>query len=284
MKRLPIAAGTFYPSDAELLIKEIEWCFKHPLGPGELPIANPDTLKGVVGYVVPHAGYRYSGPIAAHAYLALSKRGTPRVVIVIGPNHSGIGSPVATMIEGSWVTPLGELEVDRAIAMRLLKSSSYLDADPKAFTYEHSIEVQLPFLQYVYRDRVPRIVPVAMGLQHIDVVKDLCEALYSVLIDTEGLVILATSDWTHYEPYEIATSKDRKALEFVEALDYVGLMRYSEEVNLTACGLGAVAVLMCVARKASVERGRLLAYATSGDVTGDRSSVVGYAAVEMAKA
>ncbi len=269
------------------MIAEIERCFKHPLGPQ----VNPSELRNrcftvdprAIGFVTPHAGYRYSGAIAAHAYARLAASGAPRTVIIIGPNHSGLGSPVAVMDRGRWITPLGEVEIDSEVAMKLAKLSSFLDIDSRAFEFEHSIEVQLPFIQYLYEECLPRIVPIAVGLQHGEVVKDLCVAISEILDEYEGTVVIATSDWSHYEPYEVAVSKDRKALSYVEALDFEGLLKYYEESNLTACGIAAVAIAMCVARKRGCEKGKVLAYATSGDVTGDKTSVVGYAAIEFRK-
>ena len=285
MLRYPIAAGSFYPSDRRELLHEIESCFLHSLGPRALPAKNncQSMDPRVVGFVVPHAGYRYSGPIAAHAYFKLASYGAPLTAVIVGPNHSGLGSPVAIMTEGSWLTPLGPVEVDKELALKIARSSSYLDIDSRAFEYEHSIEVQLPFLQYIFEACTPRIVPIAIGLQHLEIVKDLCQSLASVLIEVRNVVIISTSDWTHYEPYEVAYRKDRRALEFVEALDYEGLLRYYEEENLTACGIAPVAIAMCVAKELGCKKGKVLAYATSGDITGDRSAVVGYASVEFVK-
>ncbi len=279
-KRYPVAAGTFYPSDKDSLLKEIERCFLHPLGPGKKP-GNPSE-SGVVrciAYISPHAGYVYSGPIAAHVYYSLSCQKRPRAIVVVGPNHSGLGSPAAIMVRGVWVTPLGEVSVDTELAMAVARRSSYLDVDDKPFIYEHSIEVQLPFIQFIYRSNPPPIVPIAIALEGVEVVEDVCEALCQAL--PNDVVLIATTDWTHYEPYETARSKDLEALRIVETLDYLELLRYAERVNLTACGLPAVAVSMCFAKKRGVRRAKVLAYATSGDVTKRRDSVVGYAAVEF---
>ncbi len=284
MKRLPVVAGTFYPANPDELVSTIENCFLHPLGPGKLPkeVRRKSGIESL-GFIVPHAGYRYSGPIAAHAYLRLAMQGPPRSIIIIGPNHSGYGSPVAVMAKGSWITPLGEVDVDQEIAFKLVRESTYLDVDEKAFLYEHSIEVQLPFIQYVYGEQTPRIVPIVVSIQHVDVINDLCNALTKLVSELREVLIVATSDWTHYEPYYEAVRKDRKALEFVEDLDYVGLLEYADKVNLTACGLSAVSIALCVARKLGISRATILAYATSGDVTGMKDSVVGYAAVEIPK-
>jgi len=278
--RYPAVAGVFYPSDKDSLIDEIRRCFLHPLGPGKEPehvvdVGNPE----VVAYISPHAGYKFSGPIAAHVYYSLSKQPIPSVIVLIGPNHSGLGAPAAIMVKGSWITPLGEVKVHTEVAMSIARNSSYLDVDTKPFVYEHSIEVQLPFIQYVYGSRVPPIVPIVMSLRSCEAIEDVCEALDGVL--PRNAIIIATTDWTHYEPYDVARSKDLRALEIVAELDYRKLLEYADRVDLTACGLSAVAIAMCFSKRRGVSKAKILAYATSGDVIGDKTSVVGYAAVEF---
>ncbi len=280
-RRPPYVAGTFYESDREKLISQIEWCFMHELGPGKLPSVPNERRKQSLGFVVPHAGYMYSGPIAAHAYYDLASEGVPETVIVIGPNHTGIGTAVATMVEGVWETPLGEVPVDGELAKKLVKESSYLDIDVDALLYEHSIEVQLPFLQYIYDSKV-KFVPIAISLQLPEVAHDLASAIrYAVEAIGRDVVLIATTDWTHYEPHEIAYEKDREAINRALSIDPEGFFKIVEEKRVSACGYGAVAVLLYLARSYGVKSAELLKYATSGDITGRRDSVVGYASIRV---
>ncbi len=280
-RRLPHVAGTFYESDREKLMSQIEWCFMHELGPGKLPSVPNERRKLSLGFVVPHAGYIYSGPVAAHAYYGLASEGVPETVIVIGPNHTGIGTAVATMVEGVWETPLGEVPIDEELAKKLVKESSYLDIDVSALLYEHSIEVQLPFLQYIYDSKI-KFVPIAISLQLPEVARDLALAIRrAVGAIGRDIVLIATTDWTHYEPQEIAYEKDREGIKRVLSIDPEGLFRVIEEKGISACGYGAVAVLLYLAKSYGVKSAELLKYATSGDITGRRDSVVGYASIRV---
>jgi len=147
--RRPVQAGSFYSGTAESLKKQIEECFQHKLGPGK----NPTVQKGprnIVGLVCPHAGYMYSGPVAAHSYYNLAIDGKPDTVVIFGPNHTGEGSGLAVVKEGAWRTPLGDVQIDEAVAHEILRKSKIIDVDDSAHAHEHSIEVQLPFLQYLY--------------------------------------------------------------------------------------------------------------------------------------
>ncbi len=280
-RRLPYVAGTFYESDREKLMSQIEWCFTHELGPGKLPSVSNERRKLSLGFVVPHAGYMYSGPIAAHAYYCLANEGIPETVIVIGPNHTGVGTAVATMVEGVWETPLGEVSIDEELVRKLVKESSYLDIDADALLYEHSIEVQLPFLQYVYNSKI-KFVPIVVSLQLPEIARDLASAIRcAVEVIGRDIVLIATTDWTHYEPQEIAYEKDREAINRVLSMDPEGLFKVVEEKGISACGYGAVAVLLYLAKSYGVKSAKLLKYATSGDITGRRDSVVGYASIRV---
>jgi len=280
MRRPSAVAGSFYPANPDKLIDLIRECFTHSLGPGKLPenpFASSDT--SLLGLVVPHAGYVYSGPVAAHAYYELSRRRVPRAIVIVGPNHTGLGTALSTMIEGVWETPLGEVEVDSEVAKFLVNECEYLDIDPSALLYEHSIEVQLPFMQFIYSRNPPPIVPIVMSLQSPEIARSLAKALISALRRWD-LVIVASSDWTHYEPYEEARRKDSLALKCVEAVDGDCLFEAIEKFSISACGYGPVATLLYVAKELGC-RAKVLSYATSGDVTGLKHSVVGYAAAAV---
>ncbi|MDK2384915.1 MAG: AmmeMemoRadiSam system protein B, partial [Candidatus Korarchaeota archaeon] len=223
--RYPAVAGMFYESDPDALREQIEWCFKHPVGPGKLPKVPGDLMKGFAGYIAPHAGYIYSGPVAAHTYLRLASRGRPETVIIAGPNPTGLGTMVSVMAEGVWTTPLGHVEVDSELAEAIVRHSKYADMDERAHIHEHSVEVQLPFLQYLYGDSV-RIVPIVMYAQMMQTAADLAGAVAHALEETgRRVVFIASSDFSHYVPYEDAYRRDRHALEAIEALNAEKLFR-----------------------------------------------------------
>ena len=148
--RHPSQAGTFYAGSPTTLRSEVENCFKHKYGPGRTPEVKKDKPRKIVGIVVPHAGYMYSGHIAAHSYLTLGSDGTPKTVVLLGPNHTGMGSGVSILTEGAWRTPLGDVAIDSDMADQIWRASQIIDVDEEAHRFEHSIEVQLPFLQYLY--------------------------------------------------------------------------------------------------------------------------------------
>jgi AmmeMemoRadiSam system protein B len=275
--RRPCQAGAFYEGNAESLKRQIEECFLNNLGPRKIPKVSINGSRRVVGLVCPHAGYMFSGPVAAQAYYELAVDGKPDVVFLFGPNHTGLGSGLAVMNEGFWRTPLGDVEIDDEAAERLVREAKIIDVDDSAHSYEHSIEVQLPFLQYLYGNDF-KIVPVCFLMQDLSSVKEVGEATAKIAADMNAVVI-ASSDMTHYETQQSAERKDRKVLEAIEALDQDRFYSTVETNRVTACGYGPIAALMTTAKRLAVKEVKLLCYKTSGDVTGDYSSVVGYAAV-----
>jgi AmmeMemoRadiSam system protein B len=280
-RRRPAVAGHFYPADKEELIKAIESSFLHPIGPGRLPEPSGVRRRLSIGYVVPHAGYMYSGPVAAHSYYSLAFEGPPETIIIIGPNHQGFGSLVATCGESVWETPLGLVEVDYDFVKELVGRSKYLDIDYRAHLFEHSVEVQIPFLQYIFDSKF-KIVPIVLLHQTPEVSLDLANAIYETVKELgTDYVLLASSDFTHYEPHEVAVKKDSIALENIRRLDVDGLFASIEKYNITMCGPGAVGTLLYLGRKEGARGAEVLKYATSGDVTGDKAAVVGYAAVRV---
>lgn len=279
--RRPTQAGSFYAGDAKALRVEIENCFFHKFGPGRLPKIEPKGPRKIVGLVCPHAGYVYSGPVAANAYFELALDGKPDVVVVLGPNHTGYGSALALMDAGIWQTPLGDVEVDTAVAHEIVSKTRLVDVDEIAHKYEHSIEVQLPFLQYLYGDKF-RLVPICFGMQDLASAEEVGRALVEVLAERNAIII-ASSDFTHYESQASAAKKDGAAIKAVESMDARKFLTVVESENVTACGYGPIATLITAANGLMAKEARLLQYKTSGDITGDKSSVVGYAALSFSK-
>jgi AmmeMemoRadiSam system protein B len=275
--RLPTQAGAFYAGTDESLKRQVENCFLHKLGPGKIPEIAKTGPRRIIGLVCPHAGYMYSGPVAAHAYYELALDGKPDVVVLFGPNHSGYGSALAVMNKGFWRTPLGDVEIDGELANQVVRESRIIDIDDSAHSFEHSIEVQLPFLQYLYGSEF-KVVPICFLMQDLSSAREVGQAVAKVLAGKNGIVI-ASSDMTHYESQESAERKDKIALEAVEAMDEAKLYSVIEAHRISACGYGPIAALMTAAKILGAKEAKLLCYKTSGDVIGDYSSVVGYAAV-----
>jgi len=279
--RRPTQAGTFYEGTAEKLRKQIDDCFLDKLGPGEIPETGKNVSKHVIGLVCPHAGYMYSGPIAAHAYYRLASNSKPDVAVIFGPNHTGYGAALAVMNKGFWHTPLGDVEIDSDVAGQIAEESHIIDIDESAHRLEHSVEVQLPFLQYLYGSDF-KIVPICFLMQELSSAREIGKATAKTLARKNGIII-ASSDMTHYEPQESASRKDKLVLAAVEAMDEAKLYSIIETQGISACGYGPIIALITAAKDLGAKEAKLLCYKTSGDVTGDYSSVVGYAAVCFTK-
>ena len=277
--RYPRVAGSFYAGSKESLVSQIERCFTHRFGPGERPSIDKGGPRKIVGLICPHAGYMYSGPVAANAYHRLSADGQPELFVILGPNHHGVGSGVAVMDSGVWRTPLGDVEIDTETAREIVEKSGIIDIDESAHTHEHSVEVQLPFLQYVYGSSF-KFVPICFLMQDLNTCVGVGEALAETL-KSKNAVIIASTDMTHYEPQRRAAEKDQKLIDAVVKLDEGLLYSVIRTYSITACGYGPVTTLMVAAKKVGVKKAELLSYKTSGDITGDTSSVVGYAAVAL---
>jgi len=270
--RKPAVAGMFYAGTAKELEEQIEWCYKHELGPGAIPRVNSKGLREIAAIVVPHAGYYYSGPVAAHAYKELADDGIFDTAVILGPNHTGYGYPVSLWAGVGWNTPLGELEINKELAQRLL--GEVIKADETAHTHEHSIEVQLPWLQHLYKK--VKIVPISMLAQDIETARAVGKAISQA---GDNLIIIASSDFTHYEPYSVAMEKDGSVIEAIVALDEEELYERCENLNCTMCGYGPVAAAIVAAKEMKAKKASLLKYATSGDISGDFSQVVGYGSI-----
>jgi len=279
--RRPTQAGAFYEGNAESLKRQIKNCFLHEIGPGRIPEVVKTGLRNIIGLVCPHAGYMFSGPVAAHAYYKLALDGKPDVVVIFSPNHTGYGSALAVMNEGVWRTPLGDVEVESETANQIVNESRIIDVNDSAHRLEHSIEVQLPFLQYLYGSEF-KLVPICFLMQDLSSAREVGQAVAKVLAG-KNAIIIASSDMTHYEPQERAAEKDKLALEAVEAMDESRFYSIIETQRISACGYGPITALITAAKILSAKEAKLLCYKTSGDVIGDYSSVVGYAAVCFTK-
>ena len=262
MIRYPAVAGYFYPSDPEELTRLLHSLFEK---------AQPKGIEGkIIGGVVPHAGYIYSGFTAAHFYKLL-KREEKRTVVIVGPNHTGLGAVVSVFPRGEWVTPLGYARVNEEVAEEIVNRSAYATYDVEAHIEEHSVEVQLPFLQYVWGENID-FVPIVMLLQDYDQAQDLAGSV------PDNVLLIASSDFSHYVPADWGREVDTKLIEAILDLDARKFLKLVEETGASPCGYGPIATLILWAEElgASAE---LLHFSNSGDTTGDYSSVVDYASI-----
>ena len=264
MIRQPVVAGQFYPDSPSQLKEMIRGM-----------VDEKAEKEEVIGLISPHAGYIYSGPVAGATISRIKFKDT---FIIIGPNHTGMGRPLSIMTEGVWKTPLGKVEIDSQLAKQILATSSYLEEDYGAHQHEHSIEVQLPFLQYFKRDfkLVPIVLSYFTGATYKEIGKELAKAIKDL---NRQVVIIASSDMTHYEPQESAQWKDTQAIEAILDLDEDELLRRVDELRISMCGYAPAVSLISAAKELGAKRAELVRYQTSGDTTGDYSSVVGYAGV-----
>lgn len=262
MLRKPVVAGQFYPqtkaSLKKMIARFIDTC------------SEKQEVKGIV---LPHAGYVYSGNTAG---VTLSKVELKKTAIILGTNHTGSGRPFSIMTKGNWMTPLGEVKIDVEIAESILKEGSLLEEDSLAHLQEHSIEVQLPFLQYIRPDI--RIVPIIISnsdikkYQHI--AKNIADGFQKI---GRAGIFIASTDFTHYESKDKAEQKDRLAIDAILALDEEKLLRVVEENNISMCGIAPACTFISVCKNLGAKKAGLVKYETSGEVSGDYSSVVGYA-------
>ncbi len=264
MIRNPVVSGQFYPESPDQLRAMIEG------------FVDEKAVKAeVIGLISPHAGYIYSGPVAGAVISRIKFKDT---FIIIGPNHSGMGKPLSIMTEGAWKTPLGEVEIDSELGKRILASSSHLQEDYAAHQHEHSIEVQIPFLQYFKRDI--RLVPIMLAYSSLATYKEIGKELATAIKDlSKEVVIIASSDMTHYEPQESAQRKDNQAIEAILDLNEDELFRRVDELNISMCGYAPTVSLISAAKELGATGAELVRYQTSGDTTGDYTAVVGYAGI-----
>ena len=281
--RSPAVAGRFYPCRAEELLREI----REYSSPGKTPV---EAVRiAAIGCVAPHAGYIYSGGVAGAVYARLE---IPERCVILCPNHTGKGRPLSIMANTTWQTPLGEVAADAEMGARLLRRFPALEEDSAAHRAEHAIEVQLPFLQA--RQPELNIVPIVVGTSDFDVLRGLGEALADVIAGrqeddpekdgqeedrAEKVLIVASSDMNHYESDAITRVKDHKAIERVLAMDAYGLWEVVMNEDISMCGFGPTIVMLTAANLLGATAATLVKYATSGEVSGDYESVVGYAGI-----
>lgn len=273
-----MVAGQFYAGSKSALLEQIEWCYNHPHGPGKVPKVQAGPRR-LVGLVSPHAGYMYSGPVAAHGFAKVAQDGKPSSIFILGPNHTGSGAGVAIMTSGKWVTPIGEVQIDKSLSNKVQQASDIIDDDRVAHVYEHSLEVQLPFLQHLFGSGF-KIVPICMMLQDDETSKEVGDAIAKASAG-EDILIIASTDFTHYEPQRSAVEKDRKAIDRILALDAVNLVRTVEEEAITMCGYGPVSAMLYAVTNLGARKTELLKYATSGDTAGPMPQVVGYGSIAV---
>jgi AmmeMemoRadiSam system protein B len=275
--RKPAVANAFYAGTKSELTEQIIDCFTNRFGPGEVPKPVEHGPRKILGIVCPHAGYMYSGPVAAHGYAELANDGLPEAFVILGPNHTGYGSGVSMQIEGSWETPLGLSPIDSVLAKQIQKASNIIDIDEEALAFEHSIEVQLPFIQFLFRDAA-KFVPICMMMQDLRTSREIAK---TIVEQSKGkdILVVASSDFTHYEPHDTVVRKDETAIEAITRLDDGALTELGESGKVTMCGYGPITTLIATAKLLGGVRAELLAHKTSGDITGDKSSVVGYSSL-----
>jgi len=271
--RQPAVAGRFYPANAQRLRAEVETYTAPPADTG----AQAETKIRAFGCVVPHAGYMYSGHVAGAVYRRLE---LPRRFVILCPNHTGVGEPLAIMSEGAWHTPLGDASLDTELAEQLKVRLPLLSEDEAAHRYEHALEVQLPFLQVLAPQF--QFVPITVGTSNFNVLSALGTVVGSVVAEASApVLVIASSDMNHYESDSVTRVKDRRAIDQLLALDPRGLYDIVHQADISMCGYGPAVVMLTAARKLGATKAELVRYATSGDVSGERDMVVGYAGVTV---
>lgn len=264
MIREPVVAGQFYPASPATLRAQI----------GEF-VDGRASKEDAIGVVSPHAGYMYSGPVAGATLSRIKFKDT---FVIMGPSHTGNGSPFGIVTEGSWRTPLGSVDIDSGLATEILAGSSYLEDDVVSHLHEHSLEVQIPILQYLGDGF--KIVPIVLSPAPLQVYRDIGRAVSTAIRESGAQVVMvASSDMTHYEPQETAERKDKAAIEAILDLNDEELVRRVTELNITMCGYAPTAVLIAAAVELGATRAELVKYQTSGEATGDYRRVVGYAGI-----
>jgi len=264
--RNPVVAGRFYSASEEGLKKELKGL-----------IADRKEQIDAIGVISPHAGYACSGCVAGELFPSIKQKST---YIILGPNHTGYGKRFGLDAERSWKTPLGEVKINKKIAGEILERSEYIEKDTTCHDLEHSIEVQLPFLQYLNKDFT--FVPIVISARDPEAYKKIGRELAGLIGSMKDKpLIIASSDMTHYEPDESAKKKDKMAIDRILKLDLDGFLDTVAKYRISMCGLGPAAIMLEAAIMLGAKKAKLIKYATSGDVLGDYSSVVGYAGVAI---
>lgn len=264
MVRKAICAGTWYPREKKEIEKFLDLKAKK---------------EKVIACICPHAGWMYSGKVAGTVYSKIDTPGvTQPIFILIGPNHTGLGESASIMTKGEWEMPLGKVKIAEELAGIILENSQVLEDDPDAHSQEHSLEVQVPFIQYFFPQA--QIVPITFADYRLSTCQDISEAIVAAISKEQrakSVVIVASTDMTHYEPQKVAEKKDKLAIEKILQLNPEGLLETVKKEDISMCGSGPTTAVLFAAKKMGVKDAQLILYQTSGDITGDYSAVVGYA-------
>ncbi len=262
MTRKPAVAGMFYPGESAALRRELDRC-----------LVDSEKKKNAVGVVVPHAGYKYSGTVAGQVYGQIQ---IPDKLIILSPNHTGDGAPYSLWPRGAWTTPFGPARVDEELASRFQKNCALLEEDEGAHRSEHSLEVQLPFLQHLKKDF--SFVPVTLSYVTFEPCRQVGLALAQTIRESkEPILIVASSDMNHYQDQMTTEKKDAMAIEQILKRNPEGLYEAVRKNRISMCGIIPTTVMLVAANELGATKAELIRHATSGDVTGDYESVVGYA-------
>jgi len=281
--RPPAVAGRFYAGNGYALRQQIEECFRHSLGPSALPAFDAPGPRTIVGAVSPHAGYMFSGPPAARVFYELAREQPPEVIVILGSKHCWDGPNISVWSGGDWETPLGTVEVHRECIATLTRHSSLFRLDESAHCREHAEEVQLPFLQYIYRESMPPVVPISCGASDPKAIIESGSELAETLRELDALLI-ASTDFSHYVPRDVAAQQDKLALDRIAALDPTGLLQVVAANNISMCGYAATAAVMEACKSLGAQQAQILGYSTSGDILQGGGDVVGYGAAVIRRA
>lgn len=264
MRREAIVAGQFYPGEADELRRSVT----------DL-LACDQSPRAVIGLMAPHAGYVFSGAIAGRT---LSQVKLPSTIVLLGPNHTGFGAPLAVFPPGAWSTPLGDIRIDSSLAQKITNSCPDATFDDLAHRHEHSLEVLVPFIQV--QSPQTAIVPICVGPLSLQELLDFGMCLGEILAPRlSDVLLIASSDMTHFESAEKARQRDMKALEKVLALDPEGLYKVVKGEEISMCGVLPMVAMLAAARELKAHRASLVQYGNSGDATGNQAEVVAYAGV-----
>ncbi|MBJ6727534.1 AmmeMemoRadiSam system protein B [Geomesophilobacter sediminis] len=265
MLRHPAVAGQFYTDDPAQLRRELD----RFIVSGE--------RRRALGIISPHAGYVYSGAVAGRVF---GKVEIPNTVLVLGPNHHGVGAPAALYPAGEWLLPNGRVAIDQRLSELILKHAPFVTEDPTAHRFEHSLEVQVPFLQH--ENPHVTIAAICLGFSDFRSCSALGNALAAAITEYgDPVLIVASSDMTHYESAAAAKEKDHLALQEIERLDPEALLKTCRARNITMCGVVPATVMLVAAKALGATSAQVISYASSGEVNGDYDRVVGYAAVAV---
>ncbi len=272
MERQPIVAGVFYQGNTMALTEQIKTLFNHHEGPGKAPLLKDQPIQQSFGLILPHAGYMASGPVAACGLAEAAKKGHPESIVILGPSHTGTGMPVSVWDKGSWVTPFGDVDIDEELASYFLAEYEYASVNYDAHINEHSIEIQLPLLQYVYGREI-KILPIAMMDQRKQTAQEIGE-VFASMKNKKKIMFIASTDLNHYESEEITRQKDEEVISHIRSSNVERLYSSITEHDITMCGFGPVSALL----SSQLGKPRIIKHSTSGVMTGDYSHVVGYLA------